>query len=334
MAKWDEADPRWIVQNREDGVNVNNWHWTESDYSGWAKKRLKELLESTVVENDKISVKTSDLTLEGEVSVNTRKQKTFLFYELNLTLKWEGTHLGSNTAGKGFVKVPYISEENDDTDFEVQITLEAENSKEQTILKDEFRKSMIPILKEKIPKMLQELRDVALSKTKLAPKEQPSAKVLDKVAPINFPKTETKVAPKKSEGISTSSFTLTEKFTCAPRDIYEALLSPSRVKAYAGGDAVMGSNQGDKFKLFGGSVQGENVELIPEKKIVQKWRFSSWPENHYSTVTIELDDKGGKTQMKLEQTGIPSDDKERTQAGWQENYWRRIKGIFGFGPMY
>ena len=27
MAKWGEGDPRWIVEDRPDAVNVNNWHW-------------------------------------------------------------------------------------------------------------------------------------------------------------------------------------------------------------------------------------------------------------------------------------------------------------------
>ena len=27
MAKWGEGDPRWIVEERPDATNVNNWHW-------------------------------------------------------------------------------------------------------------------------------------------------------------------------------------------------------------------------------------------------------------------------------------------------------------------
>lgn len=27
MAKWGEGDPRWIVEERPDAANVNNWHW-------------------------------------------------------------------------------------------------------------------------------------------------------------------------------------------------------------------------------------------------------------------------------------------------------------------
>lgn len=27
MARWGEGDPRWIVEERPDATNVNNWHW-------------------------------------------------------------------------------------------------------------------------------------------------------------------------------------------------------------------------------------------------------------------------------------------------------------------
>ena len=68
MAKWGEGDPRWIVEDRPDATNVNNWHWythsmciyeyhrnliygdivlrnrSEKDASGWSKDKLKSLL--------------------------------------------------------------------------------------------------------------------------------------------------------------------------------------------------------------------------------------------------------------------------------------------------
>ena len=44
----------------------------------------------------------------------------------------------------------------------------------------------------------------------------------------------------------------------------------------------------------------------PNKKIVQKWRFKTWPEGHHSTVTIELSDEGDSTELSLKQNGIPS----------------------------
>lgn len=43
MAKWGEGDPRWIVEERPDATNVNNWHWTEKNATPWSKERLQQL---------------------------------------------------------------------------------------------------------------------------------------------------------------------------------------------------------------------------------------------------------------------------------------------------
>ena len=41
MAKWGEGDPRWIVEERPDATNVNNWHWTERNADKWSKQKIK-----------------------------------------------------------------------------------------------------------------------------------------------------------------------------------------------------------------------------------------------------------------------------------------------------
>lgn len=38
------GDPRWIVEERPDATNVNNWHWTEKNATPWSKERLTNLL--------------------------------------------------------------------------------------------------------------------------------------------------------------------------------------------------------------------------------------------------------------------------------------------------
>ena len=40
----DERDPRWVVQNRDDGKNVGGWHWEERNVMAWSRQQLEELL--------------------------------------------------------------------------------------------------------------------------------------------------------------------------------------------------------------------------------------------------------------------------------------------------
>ena len=43
MAKLGEGDARWIVRKRDDGANVNGWHWSEKNLTPWSEERLREL---------------------------------------------------------------------------------------------------------------------------------------------------------------------------------------------------------------------------------------------------------------------------------------------------
>ena len=92
MAKVGEGDQRWIVKEREDGANVNGWHWSEKNLTEWAKERLTELLSDIVVLDDSTgSCKVCKVEkMTGDVTVQARKQKKFPLYELEITLNWEG----------------------------------------------------------------------------------------------------------------------------------------------------------------------------------------------------------------------------------------------------
>merc|ERR1711976_975191 len=87
---------------------------------------------------------------------------------------------------------------------------------------------------------------------------------------------------------------------------------------------------GSKFKLFDANIVGEIVENVPNTKIVQKWRFKEWPENHYSVVTINFSVVDNKTKIVLKHARIPKDDVKRTKDGWLNFFWRPIKGTFGY----
>ncbi len=62
-----------------------------------------------------------------------------------------------------------------------------------------------------------------------------------------------------------------------------------------------------------------------------RWRSKSWPDEHYSTVTLELSENDGSTDVKITQSEIPENEFERTKEGWHRYYWEAIKQTFGFG---
>ncbi|PRW61075.1 activator of 90 kDa heat shock ATPase-like protein 2 isoform X2 [Chlorella sorokiniana] len=108
MAKWGEGDPRWLVEHRDDGRNVNGWHWSETNKMEWTKQRLGELLPGAEARSAAASEAAPDgwvarvkrvKSVTGEAMLTTRKgNKRFGFYDLNISLEWEAMPVASGTA--------------------------------------------------------------------------------------------------------------------------------------------------------------------------------------------------------------------------------------------
>ena len=111
------------------------------------------------------------------------------------------------------------------------------------------------------------------------------------------------------------------------------------MRAFTQSDCTVSAESGAPFKLFSGNIEGENLEMRPPNKIVQKWRFRNWAEGVYSTVTIDLTEpEAGTTVVKLRQTDVPVADSfgnetvvDTTERGWKEQIFQRIRVVFGFG---
>ena len=91
MAEWGKGDDRWLVENRQDGTNVNQWHWSEKDCLPWSRARLTELFEGAVLVSGSSGVAASVTavdSVEGEAFLNVRKKKLIPSYELAVKLSF------------------------------------------------------------------------------------------------------------------------------------------------------------------------------------------------------------------------------------------------------
>jgi activator of HSP90 ATPase len=293
----------------------------------WAKNRLPELLVGLSFSDvdDIATFKTTKIdSITGEISCNNRKGKVFFLYEIEIKVNWEATVKGSDTVHKGKIHIPNLSEENDDSDFDVKLS--AENDVPETFkIKTAIQKQMIPIVRTKITTFLKELRsthaDSVLLKTKDQPKNQAARQLADSGS----------ATPAVKQSNDTKTIKMKLQWRCTKNDLYITLLDPQRVMAFTQSAAQIAPQVGSKFALFNGSVEGTIMELVPPNKIVQKWRFATWKPEHYSTVTIEFEEESpGTTFLTLIQTAVPYDDAERTEQGWKNYFWERIKMVFGY----
>ena len=99
MAKWGEGDPRWIVEERQDATNVNNWHWAEKNADAWSRQKLRDLFAGKQFSESGVAHITIDglESCEGEARVNNRKGKIIVFFEWNVVLTFRGQLMMSRT---------------------------------------------------------------------------------------------------------------------------------------------------------------------------------------------------------------------------------------------
>jgi len=336
MAKLGEGDARWIVKERDDGQNVNGWHWSEKNLYDWANEDLKERLCGIVAIDEGSSkgwCKVISLeSMSGEVTVQSRKKKKFPLYELEIVLAWEG-QLWDNegkvvTEAKGKVKIPDLSEETYD-DLEMDVTCEDENN-EKRPLKEAMRTVGKTRIREACTAFVKKLKadvDAGKDSQMATPAAPPTERFNSQYVTGSAEKTSTKTVSMKYE------------FSPPPPVIYDTLLDSGRIRGATASDCEISKEVGGKISLFSGAVTGENVELVPfdsskgEAKIVWKWRFSTWQPSHYSTVTITIADKNGNSKLELVQTGVPEEEAERTEKGWKGLLFDRLKAMLGGSVM-
>lgn len=293
MAKYGEGDKRWIVEERSDGTNVHNWHWAETDCMEWSRSFLsKRLNDLPILEGEgNLFIKTVKVDkVDGEAYVNIRKGKIIPGYELNVVISWEGeakdAEGNSILKAQGTVEMPYISDENADEDPEIKFTVKDDGPVGKR-LKEAIAVKGKPLILDKVREFVATMASGGpakdeLESKKLAPKSGGNSNVTAPVAPkVKEAKKEVKKETRK--GFKTIS--LTERFNCRAKDLFEIMMDDNRWKGFTQSNAKISKEVGGEFSIFDGSVMGTNVELQEGKLIVQKWRFGNWPDGILSTVS-------------------------------------------------
>lgn len=110
----------------------------------------------------------------------------------------------------------------------------------------------------------------------------------------------------------------------APVDkVWEALVSPQVIDDWGGGPAEMDGKVGTEFKLWGGDIWGKNLQVEPNKKLIQEWYGGDWSEP--SRVTFTLKSDGDKTVVDLFQENVPDSEEKSIADGWKKFYLGPMK---------
>uniref|UniRef100_A0A1I8J610 Aha1_N domain-containing protein n=2 Tax=Macrostomum lignano TaxID=282301 RepID=A0A1I8J610_9PLAT len=351
MAKWGEGDPRWIVEERADAKNVNNWHWTEKNATQWSKDKLRELLVGfKVSEADSFEFRVSDMPkCDGEATANNRKAKLIFFYEWTITLDWEGQLLGcdNKTKFKGKVEVINLSEENSASEIDMDVSVES-SSNDAFKLKELVRRVAVPRLQTQLGMYIDQLR-TEFSQNLILPTKgdtgkpalatsnaaAPAASTVTRdrtvIAGSDGPKAPSGSADSSGARLATKKLTFKEEFFCAPEDLFRVFTQEHLLAAFVRARATADAREGGEFSLCDGSITGFFDELLPPDRLVMRWRHRKWPAGHHSICELKFRPSDGGTQLELVQTQVPEKEVEFTRNSWQEHYFRAIKQTFGYG---
>lgn len=113
-------------------------------------------------------------------------------------------------------------------------------------------------------------------------------------------------------------------YKVAPARLYEVLLDAKQFSAFTKDTAEVQPQPGATFRLFGGRIEGRNVELVSNQRIVQAWRPASWPAGMYSIVKFELVARGAGSRIVLDHAGFSEDKWEHLNEGWPLHYWEPL----------
>ena len=116
-------------------------------------------------------------------------------------------------------------------------------------------------------------------------------------------------------------------FNASPEVIFEMLMDSRKHSEFTGEKADISREVGGKIAAYDGYISGHNTELVQNRKIVQSWRGSEWPEGHYSSAKFELEEVEHGTKLTFTQTDVPDDQYDSISEGWIEQYWDKMKKV-------
>lgn len=116
------------------------------------------------------------------------------------------------------------------------------------------------------------------------------------------------------------------KIKATPSEVWDALTNPKTIKAWGAGEAKMEPKKGFKFSLWNGSIYGENLEVIQEKQLMQKW-FSSDDPSNPTKVTFTILNRGDETIINLLHENVSQGVYKDIEQGWKDYYLGEIKKL-------
>ena len=123
-------------------------------------------------------------------------------------------------------------------------------------------------------------------------------------------------------------FTIYTWIKASPGRIYNTWLDSKGHSAMTGGVARINRRIGAEFTAWDGYIRGKNLELEPEKRILQSWRTTDFTEGEPdSLLEITFHAENGGTRVVISHSQLPVHGFQYEQ-GWIDHYFTPMKTYF------
>ena len=125
--------------------------------------------------------------------------------------------------------------------------------------------------------------------------------------------------------MKTKTFRQKVTFKATSHDVYELLMDSKKHAQFSGGVAKVSRKVGGKFSVYDGYATGKNIELVPDKKIVQSWAGSDWNKGEVSEVIFEFTPTKTGCTIAFTHKNVPAEHATSIKQGWIDFYWKPMK---------
>ncbi|EHB15552.1 Activator of 90 kDa heat shock protein ATPase-like protein 2 [Heterocephalus glaber] len=259
---------------------------TERDATSWSKGKLQELLVGIVVENEAGRCETSELK-RVEGEASCSSRKGKLIFLLRVEHQAGLKRALVLCTVYGFLKILYRLCPPSFSPSFIRVNVSKKKG-DGEILKDLMKTAGTANVREALGDYLKAL------KTEFT---------MGMILPTKASTNQELIVKRK---LSENTLQMVQKFSKSP--------------------AVLEAEKGGKFQMFNGTITGEYIELLINRKIVMKWRCRNWPEEHYATVALSFVPTLEQTELQLDCKGVPTC-KENMKFCWQKQHFQEIKGL-------
>ena len=96
-----------------------------------------------------------------------------------------------------------------------------------------------------------------------------------------------------------------------------------------GAEAKIDPELNGSFNIWNGYITGKTLELLKNRKIVQQWRTTDFPEgSDHSVIEIVFHTTPDGTKLTLWHYNIPDGQGKEYKEGWKQYYFKPMKKYF------